>query len=124
MTLYDFGMNTAQKRLNMAAILKFKMAAEDAFEKKWNQFRFCLKGYKDAKTLDFISIGNFALTYKISIQVHHVLKKSAKSSPRTCIMCMVCGNILHASFYYSASSSIFQKVAAHFSMGEHPRVLH
>ena len=33
MTLNDFGTNTAQKRLNMAAILKFKMAAEDAFEK-------------------------------------------------------------------------------------------
>ena len=49
MILYDFGTNTAQKRLNMAAILKFKMAAEDAFEKKWNQLRFCLQGYKDAK---------------------------------------------------------------------------
>ena len=47
MTLYDF--ETAQKRLNLAAILKFKMAAEDEFEKKWNQLRFGLQGYKDAK---------------------------------------------------------------------------
>ena len=63
MTLYDFGTNTAQKRLNMAAILKFKMAAEDAFEKKWNQLRFCLQGYKDAKKPWFHYIGNFALDY-------------------------------------------------------------
>ena len=28
-----FGANTGQKRLNMVAILKFKLAAEDTFEK-------------------------------------------------------------------------------------------
>ena len=63
MTLYDFGTNTAQKRLNMAAILKFKMAAE-GIQKKWNQLRFCLQGYKDAKNVGSTSIGNFAPTYK------------------------------------------------------------
>ena len=33
MTVFSFWANTARKRLNMAAILKFKMAAEDTLEK-------------------------------------------------------------------------------------------
>ena len=49
MTLYDLGTNTAQKRLNIAAIFKFKMAAEDAFEKNGTNSGFCSQGYKDAK---------------------------------------------------------------------------
>ena len=47
----------------MAAILKLKMAAKDALEKKWNQLRFCSQGYNDAKNLGSTSIGNFALDY-------------------------------------------------------------
>ena len=34
MTLCAFQANTGQKRLNMVAILKFKMATEDTLEKK------------------------------------------------------------------------------------------
>ena len=49
MTLYDFGINTAQKRLNMAAILKFKMAAEDAFEKNGTNSGFVRKGIRMQK---------------------------------------------------------------------------
>ena len=51
MTLYDFGTNTAQKRLNMAAILKFKMAAEDALEKNGTNSGFVCKGIRMQKTL-------------------------------------------------------------------------
>ena len=40
----------------MVAILKFKMAAEDAFEKKLNQLRFCLQGYKDAKKKSLVPL--------------------------------------------------------------------
>ena len=63
MTLYDFGTNTAQKRLNMAAILKFKMAAEDAFEKNGTNSGFVRKGIRMQKNLGSTSIGNFALDY-------------------------------------------------------------
>ena len=63
MTLYDFGRNTAQKRPNMAAILKFKMAAEDAFEKTWTNSGFVGKGIRMQKNLGSTSIGNFALDY-------------------------------------------------------------
>ena len=31
--------------------------------KKWNQLRFCLQRYKDAKNIGSTSIGNFALDY-------------------------------------------------------------
>ena len=34
MTLHNFGTNNAQKRRNMTAVLKFKMATEDAFGEK------------------------------------------------------------------------------------------
>ena len=66
MTLYDLGTNTAQKRQNMAAILNFKMAAEDAFEKNGTNSGFVRKGIRMQKNLGSTSIGNFALTYKIS----------------------------------------------------------
>ena len=46
MTLYDFGRNIAQKRQNMAAILKFKMASEDTFEKNGTNSGFLRKGIK------------------------------------------------------------------------------
>ena len=49
MTLYDFGTNTAQKRQNMVAILKFKMAAEDAFEKNGTNTGFVRKGIRMQK---------------------------------------------------------------------------
>ena len=50
MTLYDLGTNTAQKRPNMAAILKFKMAAEDVFEKNGTNSGFVRKNIRiDAK---------------------------------------------------------------------------
>ena len=49
MTLHDFGKMLLKKRLNMTAILKFKRSTEDAFEKKWNQLRFCSQGYLEAK---------------------------------------------------------------------------
>ena len=63
MTLYDFGTNTTQKRLNMAAILKFKMAAEDAFEKNGTNSGFVRRGIRMQKNLGSTSIGNFALDY-------------------------------------------------------------
>ena len=44
MTLCAFGANTGQKRLNMAAILKFKMAAEDTLEKNGTNSGFVRKG--------------------------------------------------------------------------------
>ena len=49
MTLYDLGTNTAQKRPNMAAILKFKMAAEDAIEKNGTNSGFVRKGIRMQK---------------------------------------------------------------------------
>ena len=63
MTLCDYGTNTAQKGLNMAAILKFKMAAEDAFEKNGTNSGFVCKGIRMQKNLGSTSIGNFALDY-------------------------------------------------------------
>ena len=66
MTLFDLGTNTAQERPNMVAILKFKMAAEDAFEKNGTNSGFVCKGIWMQKNLGSTSIGNFALTYKIS----------------------------------------------------------
>ena len=63
MTMCDYGTNTAQKRLNMAAILKFKMAAEDAFEKNGTNSGFVRKGIRMQKNLGSTSIGNFALDY-------------------------------------------------------------
>ena len=50
----------------MAAILKFKMAAEDAFEKNGTSSGFVRKGIRMQKIIGSTSIGNFALTYKIS----------------------------------------------------------
>ena len=61
--MYDFGTNIAQKRLNMAAIFKFKMAAEDAFEKNGTNSVFVRKGIRMQKNLGSTSIGNFALDY-------------------------------------------------------------
>ena len=49
MTLYDLGINTAQKRSNMAAILKFKMAAEGAFEKNGTNSGFLCNGIRMQK---------------------------------------------------------------------------
>ena len=63
MTLYDFETNTAQKKKNMAAILKFKMAAEDAFEKNGTNSGFVRKGIRMQKNRGSTSIGNFALDY-------------------------------------------------------------
>ena len=50
----------------MAAILKFKMGAEDAFEKNGTNSGFVCKGIRMQKNLGSTSIGNFALRYKIS----------------------------------------------------------
>ena len=51
----------------MAAILKFKMAAEDAFEKNGANPGLVCKGIRmQKKKLGSTSFGNFALTYKIS----------------------------------------------------------
>ena len=50
----------------MVAILKFKMAAEDAFEKNGTNSGFVCKGIRMPKKLGSTSIGNFAVTYKIS----------------------------------------------------------
>ena len=47
-----------KKRLNMAAILKFKMAAEDTFEKNRTNSGFVHKG-ELAKNIGSTSIGNF-----------------------------------------------------------------
>ena len=53
------GTNTAQKRQNM----KFKMAAEDAFEKNGTITGFVRKGIRMQKNLGSTSIGIFALDY-------------------------------------------------------------
>ena len=38
MTKCTSGTTTGLKRVNMVAILKFKLAAKDTRKKKWNQF--------------------------------------------------------------------------------------
>ena len=63
MTLCAFGANTGQKRLNMVAILKFKMAAEDNLEKNGSNSDFVLKGIWKVKSIGSTSIANFALDY-------------------------------------------------------------
>ena len=47
-------------------ICNFKIAAEDAFEKNGTNSGFVRKGIRMQKNLDSTSIGNFALTYKVS----------------------------------------------------------
>ena len=61
MTLFAFWANTGQKRLNMVAILKIKMAAEDALEKNGSNSGFVLKGIWSVKSIGSASIANFAL---------------------------------------------------------------
>ena len=63
MTLCALGANTGQKRLNMVAILKFKMAAEDALEKNGSNSGFVLMGIWKVKSIGSTSIANFALDY-------------------------------------------------------------
>ena len=63
MTLCALGANTGQKRLNMVAILKFKMAAEDTLEKNGSNSGFVLKGIWKMKSIGSTSIANFALDY-------------------------------------------------------------
>ena len=61
MTVLSFWANTARKRLNMAAILKFKMAAEDTLEKNGSNSGFVHYGIKKVKSIGSTSIANFAL---------------------------------------------------------------
>ena len=63
MTLCAFGANIGQKRLNMVAILKFKMAAEDTLEKNGSNSGFVFKGIWKVKSIGSTSIANFALDY-------------------------------------------------------------
>ena len=63
MTLCAFRANTGQKRLNMVAILNFKMAAEDTLEKNGSNSGFVLKGIWTVKSIGSTSIANFALDY-------------------------------------------------------------
>ena len=62
MTLCAFGANTGQKWLNMVAILKFMMAAEDAIKNGTNS-GFVRKGIWKVKSIGSTSIANFALDY-------------------------------------------------------------
>ena len=50
-------------RLNMAAILKFKMAAEDTLKKNGSNSAFVHWSIKKVKSIGSTSIANFALDY-------------------------------------------------------------
>ena len=50
-------------KLNMAAILKFKMAAEDTLEKNGSNSAFVHWSIKKVKSIGSTSIANFALDY-------------------------------------------------------------
>ena len=63
MTLCAFGANIGQKRLNMVAILKFKMAAEDTLEKNGSNSGFVFRNIWKVKSIGATSIANFALDY-------------------------------------------------------------
>ena len=63
MTVFSFWANRARKRLNMAAILKFKMAAEDTLEKNGSNSGFVHYSIKKVKSIGSTSIANFALDY-------------------------------------------------------------
>ena len=63
MTLYAFAVKIAQKMLNMAAILKFKMAAEDTLEKNGSNSGFVHWSIKKTKNIVSTSIANFALDW-------------------------------------------------------------
>ena len=57
------GQILAKKKLNMVAILKFKMAAEDILGKNGSNSGFVLKGIWKVKSIGSTSIANFALDY-------------------------------------------------------------
>ena len=61
MALFSFWANTARKRVNMAAILKLKMAAEDTLEKSGSNSGFVHYSIKKVKSIGSTSIANFAL---------------------------------------------------------------
>ena len=61
MTVFSFWANTARKRVNMAAILKFKMAAEDTLEKNGSNSGVVHYSIKKVKSIGSTSIANFAL---------------------------------------------------------------
>ena len=61
MALFSFWANTARKRVNMAAILKLKMAAEDKLEKNGSNSGFVHYSIKKVKSIGSTSIANFAL---------------------------------------------------------------
>ena len=73
-----FGQILVKKRLNMVAILKFKMAAEDAFEKNGSNSGFVLKGILKVKSIGSTSIANFALDYitPCTNSINHQLLKT------------------------------------------------
>ena len=52
------------------AILKFKMAAEDALEKNGSNSGFVLKGIWKVKSIGSTSIANFALDYITPCTIH------------------------------------------------------
>ena len=64
-----FGQILVKKRLNMVATLKFKMAAEDALEKKGSNSGFVLKGIWKVKSIGSTSVANFALYYITSCTI-------------------------------------------------------
>ena len=61
MSLCYFWANTAQKRPNMAAILKFKMAAEDTLEKNGTNSGCVRQSIKKVKSIGSTNVANFAL---------------------------------------------------------------
>ena len=61
MTVFSFGANRARKRLNMVAILKFKMAAKDTLETNGSNSGFVHYSIKKVKNIGSTSISNFAL---------------------------------------------------------------
>ena len=65
MTVRGFWTNTAQKRPNMAAILKFKMAAEGTLEKKGSNSGFVYYSIRKVKSISSTSIAKFCTELRI-----------------------------------------------------------
>ena len=65
-TWHCSGANTARKEPKKAAILKFKMAAEDTLEKNGSNSGCVDKSIKKAKSIVSTNVANFALDYAFS----------------------------------------------------------
>ena len=61
MTVCSFWANTARKKVNIAAIFKFKMAAEDKLERNESNSGFVHYSIKKVKSIGSTNKANFAL---------------------------------------------------------------